>query len=114
MITIKDISYVRGDTYALTITIQGLKESDTITGLYFTVKNSSDDTTPVIEKSLGNGIEPMETENQFNILVEAGDSKELEVGCPYYYDIKVVVGSIEKTPAKGTFTLQPNYTSINN
>ncbi len=111
--TIKDISYVRGDSYALKMTIQGLEDLE-ISKVYLTVKENSKQEEPIFQKSLDNGIEPAEEEYKYNILFEPSDTEDMEVDCPYYYDIKIVVGSLKKTIVKGTFTLEPNYTKASN
>lgn len=111
--TIKDISYVRGNSYALTMTIQGLKDLE-INKIYLTVKVDSSQDEPVLQKSLGNGIESLEEEYKYNILIDSSDTENLEVNCPYYYDITIVVGSLKKTVVKGSFTLEPNYTKASN
>ena len=83
--TIKNINYIRGNSYALTMTIQGL-DSLEITKIYLTVKVDSNQEEPILQKSLGNGIEPLEEEYKYNILIDPSDTEDLEVNCPYYYD----------------------------
>lgn len=111
--TIKDISYVRGNTYALKMTIQGL-EDITIDKVYLTVKENSNQDDPILQKSLDNGITPLEEQYQYNIIIDPSDTEDMEVNCPYYYDITVIIGNIKKTIVKGSFTLEPNYTKASN
>lgn len=112
--TIKNISYVRGNSYALKMTIQGLDDLE-ITKIYLTVKDSYVDEEPVFQLSLNNGITPIEGENyKYNILFTPENTEELKVYYPYYYDIKIVIGNLKKTIVEGTFTLEPNYTRASN
>lgn len=112
--TIKNISYVRGNSYALTMTITGLHDLE-ITKMYLTVKDSYIDEEPAFQLSLGNGITKVENEDyKYNILFNPDDTEELKVDYPYYYDIKIVVGSLKKTIVEGSFTLDPNYTRATN
>lgn len=118
--TIKNISYVRGDSYALKMTIKGLQDLE-ITKMYLTVKDNYLDEEPIFQLSLRNGIEPItesqsneDTDIKYNILFNPENTEQMMVSYPYYYDIKIIVGNLKKTIVKGSFTLEPNYTRASN
>lgn len=111
--TVKDIQYVKGNTYALKMTIQGIQDLE-ITKIYLTVKENSNQEEPTLQKSLENGITPLEEPYQYNILIDSSDTEDMETDCPYYYDIKIIVGNMKKTIVKGSFTLEPSYTKASN
>lgn len=102
--------FFRGDTYERNFSIQWSKE---ITEIYFTLKSSSDDKKPLIQKKLGNGINLMDVTEEGNIYlltIDAEDTETLSPNTTYYFDIAVLSNNIKKTPIIGTLTLKEDYT----
>lgn len=103
------IQYYKGDTYALKITFKNVAED--LTTAFFTVKENVDDETPLIEKSLGSGIELIDenfyrNEVVYKLQLQTEDSVNLQADFQYLYDLKVSVGNVVKTVISGVFIVR--------
>ena len=103
-----DITNVRGDTFANTITIEGLgKAPDEI---IFTCKDSLNDNGNVLfNKTLNNGISLLKEDvnedvRVYSLRVAPADTEELQSGT-FYYDLRVRVNSDTFTVMKGKFII---------
>ena len=90
-----DISFVRGDTFPLKISVK-FKETHeyvdfTFTDVYFTVKKSFNDVNYKFQKRLSNGsiIEDPEQIGCFHVKILPSDTDNLAFG-QYVYDVEVV------------------------
>ena len=91
-----NIKMVKGDSLSFTVQIEGLKvDLDTA---YFTVKNNEGDLSPLLQKSLKNGITKVDTD------------KYLE-DKSYFYDLEIRIGDSVHTIVKGLFKLVNDITT---
>lgn len=115
-----EFNFVRGTTYSRNFNL--INYNANIDEMYFTVKESEKDRTPVIKKILGNGITQLESEDEnikaYNLLIEADDTENLRVNVPYPFDIKVITytdgNPVKKVIIRGTITLGANITWVTN
>lgn len=104
---------VRGDTFAFAFEITGLnQELDTA---FFTCKENYDDTTPLFQKSLSNGItkdEDNSTEETYvyKVRVAPEDTKGI-VAKNYYYDLEIGANSDIYTILKGILRIENDVTN---
>ena len=101
------ISYTKGDTYALAIKFKNLSED--LRTAFFTVKENPDDE-PLIQKSLGFGIDKIDdriykNEKTYKVQLQAEDTLNLEAHVQYLYDLQVTVGNVVKTVISGVFVV---------
>lgn len=96
-----NLETTKGDTLTFGVQIKDLgQELDTA---YFSVKNNFDDTTPIIQKTLGDGIELDHIEGEdyyYRVRVAPNDTKDLEPK-KYYYDLEINVNGDTFTIMKG-------------
>lgn len=109
------IEYTKGDTYALKLKFNNISED--LTSAFFTVKENTEDETPLIEKTIGSGISKLD-ENfyrdqiVYKLQLQAEDSRNLEADHLYLYDLKIAVGNVIKTVIKGNFVVTYNVTGV--
>ena len=101
------IEFTKGDTYALAIKFKNITED--LRKAYFSVKENPDDT-PLIQKSLGAGIDKIDdraykNEKTYKFQLQPADTVNLEAKVQYLYDIQVTVGNVVKTVLRGVFVL---------
>ena len=102
------IEYIKGDTYALAIKFKNITED--LKTAYLTVKENPEDTTPLIQKSLGAGISKIDdraykNEKTYKFQLNPIDTVNIEPKVQYLYDIQVTVGTVVKTVLHGIFIL---------
>ena len=102
----KNFEIIRGDTLIFTITIENLEQD--LDSCYFSCKKTIDDETYSFQKSLGNGIEKVETE-KYKVRVAPEDTKSLEVG-HYIYDLQIGIGEDIYTIMTGPFVINKEIT----
>ena len=105
--------FYRGDTYERNFALLWSKE---ITDVYFTVKQTSDDKKPVIQKKLGDGINLVditEDGNLYLLTIASEDTEQLSPNKNYFFDIEVLSNNIRQTPIVGTLKLKEDYTRKN-
>ena len=97
-----DITMVRGDTCRVGINVRGA-EGGTVSALYFSVKQFLQDTDYLIQKSLGNGIEPDSTDEgiRYIVTILPEDTEGLQAQRNYVYDIEATVNGDVITPVIG-------------
>ena len=96
-----NLEMTKGDTLSFGVQIVDLGQE--LETAYFSVKNNFDDTTPIIQKSLGNGIELdhiYEEDYFYKVRVSPIDTKDLEPK-KYYYDFEINVNGDTFTILKG-------------
>ena len=112
-----DFNFVRGTSYSKTINITGY--SGSIDEMYFTVKEGESDRIPVMQKTIGNGITALESEDEniksYRLLISPDDTEDLDINKSYFFDIKVVTSQgvteiTKKVVAKGRMILSANIT----
>ena len=106
------ISFIRGDTYALAVKFKNITEDLRLA--FFTVKENPSDT-PLIQKSLGAGIDKIDdraykNEKTYKIQLQPTDTLNLEARVQYLYDFQVTVGNVVKTVLSGVFALNHTVT----
>jgi len=107
------IEYTKGDTYALKLKFNNISQD--LTSAFFTVKENTEDETPLIEKTIGSGISKLD-ENLYRdqivykLQLQAEDSRNLQADHLYLYDLKIAVGNVIKTVIKGNFVVSYNVT----
>ena len=78
--------------------------------LYFTVKDKSSDTTYIFQKSLDDGITPVESENDevisYDVYIPHTDTSDLKL-LNYIFQILAVFGSDYETVAEGKLIITP-------
>lgn len=103
------IAMVRGDTLAFNMELEDFTED--LTGAYFTVMENSLDLTPSVQKTLGDGIEKLQT-GLYGVRMEPDDTKDLEVG-QYWYDLVIECNGDRMTVLRGVLDLLQNFTEVN-
>lgn len=108
------IAFTKGDTYALAIKFKNITEE--LRFAFFTVKENADDE-PLIQKSLGAGIEKIDdraykNEKTYKLQIQAGDTIFLEPRVQYLYDLQVTVDNVVKTVLSGVFTVMQTVTGM--
>ena len=98
------ITMTKGDTLSFNVElydVDGELYDIDLTSAYFTCKKtmSEEDSIPVFQKTLGDGISKLDT-GLYVVRVAPDDTKELEAG-QYYYDLRLVVDQDVYTPMKG-------------
>lgn len=101
----QNIQMTRGDTFSFGIEMQGLDQS--LDAAFFTCRKSYDDDI-TFQKSIGNGIEEVET-GLYSVRIAPEDTKNLEAG-HYYYDMKIYVNNDAYTLSKGDLWIQHDST----
>lgn len=106
------IEFTKGDTYALAIKFKNITEDLRLA--YFSVKDNPDDA-PLIQKSLGAGIEKIDdrdykNEKTYKFQLQPADTVNLEAQTQYLYDIQVTIGNVVKTVLHGVFILRNTIT----
>ncbi len=102
----KNIQMVRGDTLAFGLEFDGLDQN--LDSAYFTCKQNDTETEFVFQKSLGNGIELVET-NKYRVRVAPEDTANIEAG-NYYYDLQIGVNGDIYTLLIGILEIQQDVT----
>lgn len=99
-----DIEFVRGDTFSFVFEVEGLNEN--LTTAYFSCKEdpSNDAEDYKFQKKLEDGIEKINS-TQYRVKIASGDTENLEVGLPYYYDLQININGDVLTPMLGKLTL---------
>lgn len=111
-----EFNFIRGTTYSRNFVLTDYEAN--IDEMYFTVKESESDRLAVLQKTLGNGITQLETEDEntkaYNLLIDSDDTENLKTNKPYYFDVKIVTNGeneiIKKAIIKGTMILETNIT----
>ena len=108
-----NLKMTRGDTFAFGIEIKGLNQD--LDTAYFTCKENFDDTTPIFQKSLGNGIEKDEETSTeevyyYKIRVAPEDTNNVEAK-NYYYDLEIGANSDIFTILKGILKIENDVTN---
>lgn len=82
--------------------------------LYFTLKFSDMDDTPLIQKTLGKGIEYNQSDKYYYLTIDPSDTNDLPYGT-YYYDIEVIKNNgYKKTIACGQLEITSEITFAKN
>lgn len=97
---IHKMTVIRDDTEIITFSVRDLPSA--ITGVYFTVKKSINQSTVTFQKTLSNGITT--SDGKYIVTIAPSDTVNLEPGF-YTYDLKIVCGSYKKTLMKGAFEI---------
>ena len=102
------IEFTKGDTYALAIKFKNITEDLRLA--FFSVKDNPDDA-PLIQKSLGAGIDKIDdrdykNEKTYKFQLQPADTVNLEANVQYLYDIQVTIGNVVKTVLHGVFVLR--------
>lgn len=87
----------KGDSFSFTITFKNLQVD--LTTLRFGVKKEYSDTTFILDKSLGNGIEKIST-GKYRVDFSASESSTLEPD-QYVFDLRFTLSNIVGTPLYG-------------
>lgn len=92
----------KGDDFSFTVTFKNLQED--LTTFTMGVKRNYNDTTMLVEKTLGNGITKLST-GKYRV-----DFSETETGAlspdSYVYDLRMSIGSTIFTPLYGYLNIQ--------
>lgn len=96
-----NFNFIKGDTYSRGFKIENFEQ--TITEIYFTVKEKSSDKNYVLQKTLNNGIKPdPNVSNRYILTIDADDTNDLKVNFNYVFDIQLVAATIEDITVKKT------------
>ena len=95
-------SVKRGDTFAFTITFKNLTQD--LDTFVFGVKTDYNDIDYVVEKSLGDGIDKIET-GKYRVNFSASESAQL-LPDQYIYDLRFTIGDIVSTPLSGYLVVE--------
>ena len=98
----ENINMIRGDTVAFGMEIDDLDQD--LDFAYFTCKENYTDEANLFQKSLGDGIEKIET-GKYSIRIAPEDTKDAEAGM-YFYDLTIGVNGDVFTVKKGVWTIE--------
>lgn len=110
------IKFPKNDSFAFFVTIN--KISKILDNAFFTVKENPDEE-PVLQKKLGAGISLADSrlyKNQlsYKVQVDGADTKFMEVGVRYLFDVKGTIGNAQKTFLRGELILSGTETGYIN
>lgn len=105
----KDLIFTKGDTYAISFTLEGF--TGTLTEAYFTCKENPTDA-PKFQKRLNNGITLVEG-TKYKVQIESADTASMVADYNYLYDIEIIVDNVRKTIIGGYLTLNEEITKYN-
>lgn len=110
------IKFPKNDSFAFFVTIN--KISKILDNAFFTVKENPDEE-PVLQKKLGAGISLADSrlyKNQlsYKVQVDGSDTKFMEVGVRYFFDVKGTIGNAQKTFLWGELILSETETGYLN
>ena len=108
--TSKNIDMVRGDTLAFAFEYDGTTQD--LDSAYFTCKQDLDNTEPLFQKSLSDGISKVattETGVQYRVRVDPDDTINLSPGI-YYYDLQIELNSDIYTILRGSLKIYADVT----
>lgn len=110
------IKFPKNDSFAFFVTIN--KISKILDNAYFTVKENPDEE-PVLQKKLGAGISLADSrlyKNQlsYKVQIDGSDTKFMEVGVRYFFDVKGTIGNAQKTFLLGELILSDTETGYLN
>lgn len=97
----QNIHMVRGDTFAFGLEIEGLDQD--LDKAFFTCRKSYDGDI-VFQRSIGHGIEKVET-GVYRVRIAPENTKDIESG-HYYYDFEIGVNNDVYTLAKGDLLIE--------
>lgn len=103
------IDLVRGNNLKLTITL--VNQSIECDKVIFSVKENVDDTTILIEKTLGNGVVVIDN-FKYSVELIPEDSKKLNAEGYYLYELVITRDKIVKTIASGKLHILNNITEL--
>jgi hypothetical protein len=101
----ENIEMIRGDTLAFGFELDGVTSVD---GVYFSVKKTKHDDEYILQKTLNNGIELVES-GKYSVRVAPSDTHDLDVGI-YYYDLQIGVNGDIFTMLYGTLEIEADIT----
>lgn len=101
----QNINMVRGDTFAFALEYEGTDQD--LETAFLTARKSYDGDV-IFQKSLGHGIEKVET-GIYSIRIAPEDTKNIEAG-HYYYDFEIGLNSDVFTLAKGDLLIEHDTT----
>ena len=108
MALIQNLSMVRGDTFSFDVVLADL-DGETVSSIYFTAKKKATDNEAVFQKTLGDGITPME-ETTYRVRVAPEDTKTLDAG-KYAYDLQIGIGNDVYTLIMGNLQITQDVTT---
>lgn len=102
----ENISMVRGDTLSFGLEYDGTQQD--LDAAFFTCRNTYDADTVTFQKSLGNGIEKIDT-GKYVVRVAPEDTRYIDAGT-YYYDFQVSINGDVYTLLKGALEIEHDVT----
>lgn len=106
-----NLEMTKGDTLSFGVKIYELGQPLEVAD--FTCKTNFFDSSPIFQKSLGNGVTLADTDAQGNytyrVRIAPGDTGDLAIG-KYYYDFQIKLNSDVFTILKGVLTLDYDVT----
>lgn len=103
------LTMTRGDTVAFGIEIDGLDQA--LDSAYFTCKKRPTDEEVTFQKSLGNGIELVNSEYlTYSVRIAPEDTATLDAG-KYYYDLQLGANDDIYTVLKGILEIEQDVTN---
>lgn len=103
--TKRNLSMVRGDTFAFAFEVTGIDQLDTA---FFSCKINADDETYVFKKSLNDGITAAGN-GKYRVRVAPEDTDFVEAGL-YYYDLEIGKNGDIYTVLKGRLKIEQDIT----
>lgn len=101
--------FYRGDTFQQHFTVSW---NQSITEIYFTVKQTAEDKKALIKKKLNDGINLVDKTDDgevYLLTINAEDTENLKTGS-YVYDFEILSGKLKQTPITGILTLTEDVT----
>jgi hypothetical protein len=118
MMVTQNLAMIRGDTFRFDVLLSGL-DGATVTGMYFTVKAKATEAEAVIQKSLGNGIRQLASEDdeedapvRYEVRIAPEDTASATAGTAYVYDLEVHIGEDVYTVLMGQLKLTQDVTRV--
>lgn len=106
-----NLEMTKGDTLSFGVAIEDIGQP--LDSAFLTVKNNYDDTTPIFQLSLGNGIELDHTQGEdyyYTIRISPNATKDLEPK-KYYYDLQINANEDTFTILKGILSIDFDITN---
>lgn len=108
----KNLRMVRGDTLSFAVEIEFDDDPQNLETAYFTCKQNYDDSEPLFQVSLGEGIEKVKEEGNsvfYRVRVAPQNTSELDLGI-YYYDLEIGLNDDIFTVLRGALKLDGDVT----
>ena len=107
-----NLKMIKGDTLAFAIELEFDESPQDLQTAFFSVKESVDDSDPLIQKSLSNGISKIKTDGNkiyYRVRIAPEDTASIDVR-EYYYDLEIGINNDVFTVLNGILKVEHEIT----